>query len=144
MVEWAQENPFYLLIVDSESNVEIDLDEPNWMSKYRDLAGKDWLRIPSKWYLCLRSDKTVKLAMVVHEGDQPYYTARHIGIASIVQNSETIAYGIGKKKANGETHRLWFMLSGGYVVCDEDCDILGVDLIHMLNPPPLPEEAPTA
>src|SRR4051812_36580905 len=124
MTDWAGDNPYYLLIVGDESNVKIDLDEFQWMTKYRDFEGLDWLRIKSRWYLVHKEDDGIRLAVFVDGGDQPYYTARHIGMAGAEGSNEIIAYGIGKKKANGEEHRLWLMPEG-YVVGDNDCDPFG-------------------
>lgn len=66
--------------------------------------------------------------MMVDEGDQPYYAARHVGHGIGSPNiQEIVAYGIGKKTAEG-TIRLW-VLPGGMICGGDDVDRIGVMMV---------------
>lgn len=117
--QWAGENPFCLLIWPEGSdrlNV-VDLDEDQWATKHHDL-----LRVQGSWYLVIKQNMQPALQVVVHPGEQPYYTARHFGIVGAPK--QLIAYGIGKKRIDGTVERLWLMPNG--VVCGgDDVDDIG-------------------
>lgn len=111
--EWQGTNPFYLVIQTAdEGNVVIDLDEPGWLTKHSQL-----LRKTGAWMLNHKTVLQTVAIILVHEGEQPYYTARHIGIA-FGGSGETIAYGIGKKRLDGHVDRIWVLPNG--VICAGD------------------------
>jgi hypothetical protein len=116
--------PFDLMIVDDQQHVVfVDVEEHQWHAKHA-----DWMRRPGWWLLRRKHDSSVALTIRVNEGDQPYYTARHVGIASSSASHEVIAYGIGKKCFDGSMVRLWVM-PDGVVVGGDDVDQLGVLMI---------------
>ena len=127
--EWADANPFYLLIYRPDGTFQsIDLGERGWMTTY---AG--WLRGRSRWYLCKKETSTPLFVVEVQEDDQPYYTARHVGIAGGGGSNEVIAYGIGAKRASRMVDRLWVMPDG--TICSgDDVDSLGISLLHKIGP----------
>jgi hypothetical protein len=129
--EWAGTNPFYLLIwpQDSETVSVIDLDEDQWATTYHDL-----LRLPGRWYLIHKKSMQPALQILVRQGDQPYYTARHFGVVGAPV--EVVAYGIGKKRADGFVERLW-LLPTGTVCVGDDVDEIGPDLLkrRLVLPP---------
>jgi hypothetical protein len=118
--------PFDLLLVDDYQNTcFIDVEEHAWHAKYA-----DWLRRPGWWLLRRKGTNAVVLTVRVAEGDQPYYTARHVGTGlGSPGQAEIIAYGIGKKCADGSMVRLWVM-PDGVVVGGEDVDRLGVLMVR--------------
>jgi len=129
-IEWQGDNPC-ALVIEHDGNVTIiDLDQRGWSETYREL-----MRKPSLWYLVVKEDSHIPIAIKVVEGEQPYYTARHIGIASGVPGpdgrmpaNEVIAYGLGKKRLDGHVDRLWWF-SNGLVVSGEDAEAFGIKLI---------------
>lgn len=125
---WFGENPFYLVISMPDENIGIDLDEPGWIAKYTDVFRK-----PAKWYLIHKLTNHQALALILYEGDQGYYTARHVGIAGSGGGNEITAYGIGAKRADGRVDRLW-LLPNGTVCTGEDVDGIGILLVHQLGP----------
>lgn len=119
---WADANPYCLVIsaIDREPEL-IDLGVSGWATKYADL-----MRVPGLWVLS-RKDGSPVLVQAVHEGEQPYYTARHVGVAGS-STSEIIAYGIGKKLVGGHMSRLWVLPNG--VICGaDDVDHLGIQMV---------------
>jgi hypothetical protein len=128
---WAGETPFYVIIEAANgARFVIDLDEPGWMSEIDGL-----MRLPGTWVLMVkrfhdRPDGVPMLAVVVGEGDQPYYTKHTVGIAVGPGAGGTLAaYGIGKKRLDGTTERMWIMPNG--VVCSgDDVDIIGVEMLQ--------------
>jgi len=79
------------------------------------------------------------LVVQVHPGDQPYYTARHVGVTGSAGGNEITAYGIGKKAADGTMTRLWLL--PGFMVCGgDDVDDLGVRMVKALGPRPQDDE----
>jgi hypothetical protein len=117
--------PFDLMIVDDQQRVQfIDVEEHQWHAKHA-----DWMRRPGWWLLRRKSDSSVVLTVRVHEGDQPFFTIRHVGVASTVATTEIVAYGLGKKLANGERLALWVM-PGGDICGGDDVDELGVLLVR--------------
>ena len=90
--QWDGDIPFYL-IVNTEvppGNVVVDLDTSGWL-----VTLKEYLEVPGEWHLVRKKNQQVVLSLRVNEGDQPYYTARHIANTGFA--GEVIAYGIGKK-----------------------------------------------
>lgn len=111
--EWQGDNPFFLTIqVAGIGNTVIDLDEPGWATKHAAL-----MREPGAWLLNHKSGHQTVAIVLVHEGEQPYYTARHVGIA-FGGSGEMIAYGIGKKRLDGHVDRIWVLPNG--VICAGD------------------------
>jgi hypothetical protein len=120
--------PYYLLISTEDDGIRIDLDEPGWATTYH-----DWMRRPAVWFLVSKETDLPVLSVFVHDGEQPYYTARHVGITSSAGGNEITAYGIGKKQRNGDMVRVWLM-PGGFVCGGDDVDDLGVRLVKALGP----------
>ena len=123
-MEWSDENPYFLLLVEAvlpmesrqPESVQIDLGVSGWVA-----ANEAWMRRPAWWYLCHKGSGQVALAMRVWEGEQPYYTRKHIGQINTGSgvSRETSCYGIGKKLVDGHVNRLW-ILPDGYAVCGGD------------------------
>lgn len=111
---WEGEFPFFLVIEPRDQgngNIGIDLDEPGWVER-----NKEAMRAPGTWWLYLKQTGRPVFCVIVEEGDQPYFTRRHIG--NLMAGSEIIAVGIGKKGRDGEMTRLWLLPNG--VVCGGD------------------------
>lgn len=125
---WKDDNPYYLLIADDDEGVEVDLGESGWLTRYR-----EWLRRPGLWALVRKATSETILVVQVLPGEQPYYTARHVGVTGSAGGNEIIAYGIGKKAIDGTMTRLWVM-PGGMVCGGDDVDTLGVRLVKALGP----------
>jgi hypothetical protein len=129
--EWEGPNPFVLLIMPShgrEGAVYIDLDVAGWTSTHSEL-----MRAPGHWHLIHKEQERETLTLIVHDGEQPYYTARHTGIAGSNGSNEVIAYGIGKKCSDGSMVRLWSM-PDGHVVGGDDVDEYAILLVKALGP----------
>lgn len=124
---WYGELPFYLALVFDDEVVTIDLEQPQWIATYA-----DYMRKPGVWILRHKSGIDI-LAVVVHDGDQPYYTARHVGVMGNAGSNEVVAHGIGKKRADGVVERLW-LLPNGVVCAGDDVGDLGIRLVHQLGP----------
>ncbi len=77
----------------SGDTIEIDLDESGWMRTYA-----DYLRVRSIWTLRWKNGGLQPLILLVDDGDQGFYVARHIGLIGSGGSGETIAYGIGKRR----------------------------------------------
>ena len=126
MVNWYGENPYYLLCVDANYGFgeaggpyqRIDLDEPGWATTY-----SIWTRQPGQWHLVRKEDDGVAFSIVVHPGEQPYYTSRVFG--STTADHQTRAYGIGKKLNDGTVMRLW-ILENGQICGGDDVDVFGI------------------
>jgi hypothetical protein len=91
------------------------------------------MRAKAVWFLMEKTRHTPVLAVWVNEGDQPYYTARHVGITGSAGGNEIIAYGIGKKTVSGEMVRLW-VLPNGSICGGDDVDDFGVRFVKALGP----------
>jgi hypothetical protein len=113
--------------IDGGSGQIIDLDEAGWATTHA-----YWMRRSGVvWFLMRKATTSPVLAVWVHEGDQPYYTARHVGIATGI-GAEITAYGIGKKRPDGSTHRLW-ILPNGIICTAEDVDDLGLRIVRAMR-----------
>lgn len=131
MSDWHGDNPFYLIIRTLDgAGTAIDLDEKGWSTKHHDL-----MRVAGTWYLVLKSTGFIPIAITVQEGEQPYYTARHVGIASSVPDADgnvpraqTVAYGLGKKRLDGHVDRLWHFMNG-LTVTGDDAEHFGIESI---------------
>ena len=123
--EWNGDNPYFLLFkADSEGGHRVvDLDRPGW------LQDDGWIfRTPGELHLCEKGTKLVKLSVRLLEGEQGYYVARHIGIATgvgVIKN-ETIAYGIGKKRVDQNQDNLW-LLSWGQICVGQDVEYFALE-----------------
>jgi hypothetical protein len=98
-VEWADDNPFFLLLNALDTNPDgtrdylvLDVGVPGWQA-----TRAEWLRRPAEWYLCAKSERRVVLAQIVYAGEYPYYVQRHIGQAAGPLRREISVYGIGKR-----------------------------------------------
>lgn len=132
MVNWADDNPFYLLIVQDETQLTtIDLGEFGWSKTYKKL-----MRQPAEWYLVRKDSQAIPISMVVRQGEQPYYVCRHIGVAGSGGGNEVKAYGIGKKRKVGsrwQTDRLW-VLENGQVCGGDDVEPFALKLLQQRGP----------
>lgn len=114
---WLDANPFYLLIVHGDGRIiEQDLAERGWIKK---LEEANLLWKPGDWYLVRKAGGIIALTMVVHDGERPYYVARHVGWTSPTGSDETVVYGIGKARLDGHTDRLWVMANGAVTLGDD-------------------------
>lgn len=125
---WQGPTPYYLVLSTPDDGAQIDLDETGWATTYA-----DWMRRPAVWFLMSKETASPVLAIWVQDGEQPYYTARHVGVTGSAGGNEITAYGIGKKKIDGEMVRLWLM-PGGFVCGGDDVDDIGVKLVKALGP----------
>lgn len=127
-------SPFYLYIVrPNGDSVEIDVEEYQWMKTYA-----EWMRGRSRWYLMSKPTPEVParawLGVDVQEGDQPYYTARHIvRVKGRNAGAQLTVCGIGAKRGNVDvTDRMW-VLPSGLVCAGDDVDTLGDAIIDAIN-----------
>jgi hypothetical protein len=126
--QWQGPTPFYLVIQIGDARTIIDLDESGWATTYAGL-----LREPGLWVLMHKEHQFQPLMVVVHPGDQPYYTARHVGITGSGGSNEVVAYGIGKKRPDGSVNRMWTMPNG--IICSgDDVDDIGIRLVKAIGP----------
>jgi hypothetical protein len=124
---WLGPNPYYLMIVLAAGrHAEIDLDQSGWMEWF-----KEYLRAPGQWYLVRKTDRLIMATMLVYEGEQPYYVAKHVGFTSVSNagpKGETINYGIGKKRLDGHVDRIWIM-ANGCVTLGDDVEQISLTLL---------------
>jgi hypothetical protein len=121
--QWQGDIPVFLLIMRDEQPTVIDLDERGWLETYKEL-----LRGESTWHLVDRESHGICFSLVVLEGEQPYYVARHFARASLIggeQQAHVAAYGIGKKRLDGHVDRLWVFWPSRQICAGDDVDILG-------------------
>jgi hypothetical protein len=132
--DWLGSTPVFLVIqLASGEGIGIDLDEPGWAKTYA-----EHLRVPSIWRL-FSKDQQPRLVLNVFKGEQPYYTARHVGIAGSGGTNEIIAYGIGKKRGR-HVERLW-LLPDGSVCSGDDLEILAIKMLHEMGPRKEPDDS---
>lgn len=121
--------PYYLLLVrPTGEELKIDVEEYQWMTTYA-----DWMRGRSIWHLVRKANNTIVFAVDVFDGEQPYYTAKHIGAMGSGGGNEIVAYGIGKKRLDGFVDRLW-VLPNGLVCGGDDVETLGRQYLEQLGP----------
>lgn len=130
-VNWAGDNPFFLVISPLDTEVSprvIDLDT-GWLTDHSDM-----LRVPALWELVVKERELngTIMAMFVYDGEQPYYVKRHIGVTGGATN-EIEAHGIGKKLVDGNVYRMWLLPNGTFCSGD-DVDTLGVMLVKQIGP----------
>ena len=113
--EWHGANPLYLILVLSEGEVLVDLDQRGWIASLGER-----MREPGTWHLCSKEGfpdaVSVAFSMAVLPGEQPYYVARHIGR---VPGGEVVCYGIGKRRLDGHTDRGWVLPNGQVCIGDD-------------------------
>ena len=117
---WKGETPFFLIIEldekPSTGNVGIDLDQPGWHA-----ANAEYMRMPATWWLVHKQTRQPVMGLIVHQGDQPYFTRHHVG--NLMAHRELVAFGMGKKCADGTMVRNWILPNG--IVCGgDDVDII--------------------
>lgn len=122
---WSGETPFFLIIELEDKpeagNIGIDLDTP-WTTTYA-----EYLRSPGAWWLVDKRSQSPVMGLIVQAGDQPYFTKHHVG--NLMTSSELIAYGLGKKQADGEMVRIW-LLPNGIICGGEDVDIIASRMVN--------------
>lgn len=134
--QWAGDNPFFLVVHPKDGfPIGLDLD---FRGIWDDNA--ELIRMPGNWYLFRKADMFPCLQVHVFEGEQPYYTARHVGKFGSGGSREIIGFGIGKKLIDGSVMRLW-VLPNGTVCGGEDLDDIGIELIVQAGPLPVAEAA---
>jgi hypothetical protein len=122
--EWLGANPFFLVITTpGVGQTVIDLDQPGWVSKNAEL-----MRLAGAWMLNHKKTGTTATVILVDDGEQPYYTARHIGVA-FGGAGEIVAYGIGKKRRDGHVDRLW-VFENGIVCAGDDVENLALAFVR--------------
>jgi len=127
MSQWIGDSQFWLMYQpeddeDGRGNVGIDVDETGWIEK-----NKVHMRSPGTWILMAKRPSRPVFSVVLNEGDQFYFTKRHVG--NLMAAKEVICWGIGKKKADGTPVNLWLLPNG--VVCGgDDVDILAPRMIR--------------
>jgi len=130
---WAGETPYFLVIntMDPKQSNIVDLDEAGWMWERDGL-----MRATGEWVLVAKRDissmqGTPIIAIRVLDGEQPYYTKRHIGMM-MGGAGELMVYGIGKKRVDGHVDRLW-ILPNGIICAGDDVDIIGVNILKGIS-----------
>lgn len=95
-------NPFFLIFRGPTEQTVVDLDEPGWMAKHGHI-----FREVGDLHLIRKEGEAVVFSVHLDEGDQGYYVGRHIKNSGVPY--EAIAYGIGKKCADGHEDKLWIL-----------------------------------
>jgi hypothetical protein len=111
---WLGDNQFFLVAEPadrSRGNVGIDLDQGGWVEQHKEL-----MRQPGTWLLYHKASGRPIFCVILEEGDQFYYTVRHVG--NLMAGSEVQAVGVGKKHADGRTLNMWLLPNG--VICGGD------------------------
>lgn len=121
-------NPYALVITEASGSTWIDLDSPGWMKTHAPL-----MRVPGTWFLIERESARAVLSLSVLDGEQPYYTARHVGTVGSGGSNEVIAYGIGKKRVDGHVDRMW-ILPNGTVCAGDDVEELALRMVRAAGP----------
>jgi hypothetical protein len=121
--EWKGDTPFFIIFDPDgvDGKVGIDLDENGWVE-----TNKENMRSAGTWFLMDKRAGRALFNVVTEEGDQFYYTKRHVG--NLMAGKEVLCYGIGKKRADGRTVNLW-LLPNGSVCGGDDVDILAARMI---------------
>lgn len=125
---WLGDCPFFLIIEPEhptpEGNIGIDLDLQEWAKQYA-----DFMRIPGVWWLYFKETMTPVMVLVVHEGEQPYFTKHHVG--NVTTFAEITTYGLGKKLQDGSVQRTW-LLPNGCVCGGDDVDEIGARIVNRM------------
>lgn len=128
------DSPVYLALQLEDGPLIIDLDEHGWKSKYAHI-----FRSPARWDLIAKKTDTPVLSMVVLKGEQSYYTAKvHVfpyrpGLPGDPQGLRLRAYGIGKKRVDGNQDQLWWM-PWGEVTVGADPSLLMIAYANKAHP----------
>jgi len=158
--QWADDNPYFLIMVALERNPDgsldtltLDLGEQGWETTHA-----DWLHRAAEWYLCEKVDpQRAIVGQIVYEGEHPYYVKRHIGQMELNtgRHRALVAHGIGKKvpaayetymehDARGEevvrrrkirdkrTDRLW-ILPHGLICGGEDIEKMALAVVSTME-----------
>ena len=136
--KWADDNPYFLLIVAADTkHLQIDLGKKGWSKTHA-----RWMRKSGWWYLCRKDTGQVALAMIVRDGEQPYYTKRHVGQLDFARgrHRETACHGIGKKRLDSHVDRLWILPDQITVCGGDDVEDLAMEVVKTLE---WQEQAPT-
>jgi len=117
--EWAGDSPFFLIFERGpKDNVGIDVDAPGWIE-----GNKALFRSPGVWLLIDKKSGRPLFSIVLHEGDQFYWTRHHVG--NLMAGREIVLIGMGKKMSDGTPVNLWLMPNGMVVGGPEaDADLL--------------------
>lgn len=122
---WSGPTPVFLIIEledrPASGNIGIDLDGP-WLTTHA-----EHLRKPSTWWLVDKQSRQPVMGVVVREGDQPYFTKHHVG--NLMAATELIAFGLGKKCADGTMVRNW-LLPNGIVCGGDDVDAIAMRMVN--------------
>jgi hypothetical protein len=119
----------FLQIVLTAGGVQIDLDEPGWMTKWA-----DYFVVKALWVLHWKDGSRPPVAMLVNDGEQGFYTARHIGMQASIGHNETIAYGLGKVLADGTRVEIVRMFPDGMAVLGTDVERIGLMMVRAAGP----------
>ena len=126
--KWHGKNQYFLMFLTAvkaeQPTIEIiDLDRSGWKKD------QGWIfRAVGELYLVRKEKQAVVFSVHLNPGDQGFYAAHHVGMASgvgVTQN-EVVVYGIGKKRANGNMDNLWIM-PWGQVCSGIDHDYFGLE-----------------
>lgn len=124
--QWQGDCPFFLIIEPAnptpEGNIGIDLDQLDWSKTFA-----QFMRIPATWWLYYKETMTAVMVLVVHEGEQPYFSRHHIG--NVITGATTLTYGLGKKLTDGTMVRTW-LLPNGCVCGGDDVDEIGARIVN--------------
>jgi len=137
---WLGSNPFYLIIRHAQLSdgkmvqTVIDLDEEEWQDRHAEVVG-----LPGRWYLANKANRAMPVTMVINEGEQPFYKARHVGAAAAVSgihdgdtiSAEVIAYGVGKDKNDGTQDMLWHFYPSNVTCMGDDVNPIGAEVLKM-------------
>jgi hypothetical protein len=120
---WGGETPFFLIIEIEETGerIGVDLDSP-WTTTHA-----KYLREPGTWWLTDKDSSRVVMAVIVEPGDQPYFTKHHVG--NLMVQRELVAFGLGKKRADGTMVRNW-LLPNGIICGGDDVDIIASRMLN--------------
>ena len=139
------DHPFYLLIRHPQLSdgkivqTVIDLDEAEWEQKNAEIIG-----LPGRWYLVRKADRAMPIAMVINDGEKPYYKARHVGAAAAMPalagakdngmvSAEVIGYGVGKEKADGSHDVMWHFWPSNVTCMGDDVNPIGAEVLKMTS-----------
>jgi len=135
---WKGDNPFYLMIRHPQLsdgkivNTIIDLDEEDWKDRNREIIG-----LPGKWFIVNKVDGVTPIAMLVKDGEIPFYRARHVGVGAGTEDNtvtaEVVAYGLGKELEFGHEHILWHFYPANVTVSNEDVNAIGIEVLKISN-----------
>lgn len=125
MEEWLGDTPYYLMSVGRSAEDDaldiVDLDRPGWLSTQGHLLRREG----SELYLVQKEPQKIIFSLAIFPGDRAYYLARHIGFTG-GSSAETIAYSIGKKRADGNEDNLWY-LPWGQVCVGKDVEYFAIN-----------------